>query len=216
MTATINGRYHLQEKLGQGGMGIVHRATDRLTGEIVALKQVFLPVEQIMFASRPIAQTNHELRLALAHEFQTLAGLRHPNIISVLDYGFDENKQPFFTMTYLENAQTILAAANGRSVSQKADLLIQILQALAYLHRRGILHRDLKPDNVLVVGNTVRVLDFGLAVTKEQATESVGSWLYMAPEVLLGQPASEASDLYAAGVLAYRLFANDHPFNIYA
>ena len=212
----INGRYQLHEKLGQGGMGIVHRATDRLTGEIVALKQVFLPVEQIMFSSRPISQTNRELRLALAHEFQTLAGLRHPNIISVLDYGFDEKRQPFFTMSYLENAQTILAAGNGRSVPEKVNLLIRMLEALAYLHRRSILHRDLKPDNVLVVGDKVRVLDFGLAAFKEQATESVGSWLYMAPEVLLGQPASEASDLYTVGVLAYRLLAGTHPFNIYA
>ncbi|MEZ4513682.1 MAG: AAA family ATPase [Chloroflexota bacterium] len=212
----INGRYQLHNKLGQGGMGIVHRATDRLTGEIVALKQVFLPVEQIMFTSHPISQTNQELRLALAHEFQTLAGLRHPHIISVLDYGFDEEKQPFFTMSYLEGAQTIVAAANGRSVPEKVTLLIQMLEALAYLHRRGILHRDLKPDNVLVVGNTVRVLDFGLAAAKEQATESVGSWLYMAPEVLLGQPASEASDLYTVGVLAYRLLAGTHPFDIYA
>ena len=212
----INDRYALHNKLGQGGMGIVHRATDRLTGEIVALKQVFLPVEQLLFNSRPASQTNRELRLALAHEFQTLAGLRHPNIISVLDYGFDENGQPFFTMSYLENAQTILAAANGRSVPEKVALLLQMLEALAYLHRRGILHRDLKPDNVLVVGDTVRVLDFGLAAAKEQATESVGSWLYMAPEVLLGQPATEASDLYTVGVLAYQLLAGTHPFDMYA
>ncbi len=212
----INGRYQLHNKLGQGGMGIVHRATDRLTGEIVALKQVFLPVEQILFASRPISQTNRELRLALAHEFQVLAGLRHPNIISVLDYGFDENGQPFFTMSYLENAQAIVAAANGRSLPQKITLLLQTLEALAYLHRRGILHRDLKPDNVLVVGDTVRVLDFGLAAAKEQASDSVGSWLYMAPEVLQGQPASEASDLYAVGVLAYQLLAGTHPFDLYA
>ncbi len=212
----INGRYHLHEKLGQGGMGIVHRATDRLTGEIVALKQVFLPVEQLMFHSRPATHTNAALRLALAHEFQTLAGLRHPNIISVLDYGFDEDRQPFFTMTYLENAQTILAARNCRSVPEKVTLLIQMLEALAYLHRRGILHRDLKPDNVLVVGDTVRVLDFGLAAAKEQATDSVGSWLYIAPEVLLGQPATEASDLYTVGVLAYQLFAGEHPIDRYA
>ena len=212
----INGRYLLHNKLGQGGMGIVHRATDRLTGETVALKQVMLPMTQLLFSSRPASQSNRELRLALAHEFQTLAGLRHPNIISVLDYGFDENGQPFFTMSYLEEAQTILAAANGRSAPEKVNLLIQTLEALAYLHRRGILHRDLKPDNVLVVGDTVRVLDFGLAAAKEQATDSVGSWLYMAPEVLLGQPATEASDLYAVGVLAYRLLAGIHPFNIYA
>ncbi|MCA9997705.1 MAG: AAA family ATPase, partial [Anaerolineales bacterium] len=107
-------------------------------------------------------------------------------------------------------------AANGRSVPEKVALLIQMLEALAYLHRRGILHRDLKPDNVLVMGDTVRMLDFGLAAAKEQATDSVGSWFYMAPEVLLGQPATEASDLYAVGILAYQLFVNEHPFDIFA
>ncbi|MEM7119302.1 MAG: serine/threonine-protein kinase, partial [Chloroflexota bacterium] len=212
----INGRYHLHEKLGQGGMGIVHRATDRLTGETVALKQVFLPVTQLFFASRPPSQTTRELRLALAHEFQTLASMRHPNIISVLDYGFDEAERPFFTMDYLENAQTILAAGNGRSAAEKINLLLQTLEALAYLHRRGILHRDIKPGNILVVDDNVRVLDFGLSATKEQATESVGSWQYMAPEVLQGGAAREATDLYAVGVLAFQLFAGEHPFDLYA
>ncbi|MEM7113989.1 MAG: hypothetical protein AAF614_16260 [Chloroflexota bacterium] len=115
--AFINGRYHLHEPLGQGGMGIVHRATDRLTGEIVTLKQVLLPVSQLFFASHPAAETSQGLRLTLANEFQTLASMRHPHIISVLDYGFDEQRCPFFTMDYLENAQNILAAGNGRSAN---------------------------------------------------------------------------------------------------
>jgi hypothetical protein len=96
-------------------------------------------------------------------------------------------------------------------------LLIQLLQALAYLHRRGILHRDLKPDNVLVVEGQVKVLDFGLAVGREHLDETdgnvVGTLAYMAPEVLEGEPASEASDLYAVGVMAYELFAGRHPFD---
>lgn len=216
MIQTINGRYTLHDPLGKGGMGIVHRATDRLTGNTVALKQVFLPVKALFFASRPVSDGTRKLRLALAHEFQTLASMRHPNIISVLDYGFDEAGQPFFTMDYLEDAQTILAAAGSCSVSEKIELLIQNLEALAYLHRRGILHRDIKPENVLVVENQVRVLDFGLAVSKEQATESVGSWFYMAPEIWLGEPATEASDLYSLGVLAYQMLAGVHPFDIYA
>ncbi|MEM7113990.1 MAG: protein kinase [Chloroflexota bacterium] len=215
-TDVINGRYTLHEKIGQGGMGIVHRATDRLTGETVALKQVYLPVSQLFFTSRSTVATAHGLRLALTHEFQTLASMRHPNIISVLDYGFDAEKRPFFTMPFLENAQTILEAGDGRSVPEKVALLVQALDALAYLHRRGILHRDLKPDNVLVVDNTVRVLDFGLAAATEQATGSVGSWHYMAPEVLQGGIATEASDLYAVGVLAFQLFAQEHPFNLHA
>ncbi|MCA9920170.1 MAG: protein kinase, partial [Anaerolineales bacterium] len=146
----INGRYQCHSKIGEGGMGVVYRATDRLTGETVALKQVHLSDKlQISDSLAPNA-TEDDLRLALAHEFQILAGLRHPHIISVLDYGFDGAKRPYFTMTYLPNAQTILEAAQDTSFERKIELIQQLLQALAYLHRRNVLHRDLKPDNVLV------------------------------------------------------------------
>ncbi|MEM7118680.1 MAG: protein kinase [Chloroflexota bacterium] len=212
----LNGRYQLNEELGRGGMGVVHLATDRLTGETVALKQVIVPVVNLMFASIPNLETKNGLRLALAHEFQTLASLRHPHIISVLDYGFDTKKRPYFTMSYLDNAQTIVEAGSRVETGQKVQFVLELLQALAYLHRRGILHRDIKPENVLVSNNTVRVLDFGLSAPKEEALDSVGTWLYIAPEVLLEKPASEMSDLYSVGVLAYRLFAGIHPFDIYS
>ena len=88
-----SGRLH--EPLGQGGIDILHRATDRLTGKTVALKQVFLPTNQPLFADPPVVETVQSLRLALAHEFQTLASMRHPCIITVLDYGFGEDKRPF-------------------------------------------------------------------------------------------------------------------------
>ncbi|MEZ4512172.1 MAG: protein kinase [Chloroflexota bacterium] len=205
-------RYIQHELLGRGGMGAVYRATDRLTNETVALKRVITPTTPLHEASA----APNALRLVLAREFSILASLRHPNIISVLDYGFDGEKRPFFTMTYLENAQTILEAAARKPLPQQVQLIQQMLQALVYLHRRGILHRDLKPENVLVTQQRVRVLDFGLAAAKEEASESVGTWLYIAPEVLNDQPATEAADLYAVGVLAYRIFLGHHPFDIYA
>ena len=89
-------------------MGIVYRASDRLTGDTVAIKQVTIPGQELQFASRSNAETSEDFKLALAQEFQTLASLRHPNIISVLDYGFDKGQQPFFTMSYLPQAETIL------------------------------------------------------------------------------------------------------------
>ena len=92
--STIGKRYILHDQLGEGGMGVVYRATDRLTGRDVALKRVTTPTEELMFQSR--ADTE-DLNLALAKEFKVLATLRHPNIISVLDYGFDEERNPFFT-----------------------------------------------------------------------------------------------------------------------
>src|SRR5262249_19586703 len=99
----------------------------------------------------------------------------------------------------------------------QVNLLVQMLQALVYLHRRGILHRDLKPTNVLVAGGQVKVLDFGLSRTHKQSQDSsgttVGTLAYLAPEIIRGEPASEASDLYAVGMIAYEMFVGYHPFN---
>jgi len=205
---TIAGRYDLHEPIGQGGMGIVNRAYDRLTRRPVALKRVTIPPKHLRSAT--IAGDSHDFRLALAHEFRTLASLRHPNIISVLDYGFDADRQPFFTMELLENGQTLLRAAQGKSVSQQVDLAAQMLTALSYLHRRGILHRDLKPDNVLVVHDEVRLLDFGLAMAEETRTvenEIAGTLAYLAPELLQGSAPSIESDLYAAGLMLFEMLA---------
>jgi eukaryotic-like serine/threonine-protein kinase len=157
------------------------------------------------------------LRLTLAREFRLLSSLRHPNIISVLDYGFDEELSPYFTMELLEGASTILAAGSGAPVAVKVGLIAQMLQALAYLHRRGVIHRDLKPGNVMVVDGRVKVLDFGVSTLRERDVHRerfiVGTLAYMAPEVLMGAPATEASDLYAVGVIAYELFAGRYPFD---
>ena len=210
----INGRYQLHEPLGEGGMGIVYRANDRLTGNIVALKQVHLSLTVMQSSSRSKSMTTKDLRLALASEFQTLASLHHPHIISVLDYGFDETHKPFFTMTYLAEAQTIIEAGKGKSLAEQAHLLSQLFQALAYLHRRGILHRDLKPENVLVNDGVVRVLDFGLASPSGKKQSSGGSYAYMAPEVWREEPITASADLYSVGVLAYQLFAGHHPHDL--
>lgn len=197
-------------------MGAVYRVQDRLTGQVVALKRITTPTEQIAFASKG---SSADYRLALAQEFRVLASLRHPHIISVLDYGFDEDRQPYFTLELLQNARTLLDAGKDKSVVQKIDLLVQMLQALAYLHRRGIIHRDLKPDNVLVVNDHVKVLDFGLALVHDLQAQSSeegfisGTLAYMAPEVLKGESVGQASDLYAVGVMAYELFAGRYPYN---
>ena len=193
-------------------MGIVYRATDRFSENIIALKSVTVPGGQLQFSSQAGLLGDQDYRLALAQEFQTLASLRHPNIISVLDYGFDELSQPFFTMNFLSGARTIIDSSMGQDVETKVNLLIQLLQALAYLHRRNILHRDLKPGNILVTENRLRVLDFGLSISREEAKGRTGTLAYMAPETLLHGQAGEASDLYSVGVIAYQLFAGKLPF----
>ncbi len=121
-------------------------------------------------------------RLTLASEFRVLSSLRHPNIVSVLDYGFQANGLPFFTMELLPAAVHLNRAARGQPLDVQLDLLFQMLNALSYLHRHGIVHRDLKPSNVLVTGRHVTVLDFGVAGLPEQTV--AGTAGFMAPEVL--------------------------------
>jgi tetratricopeptide (TPR) repeat protein len=203
-------RYQILNQLGEGNMGALYRAFDRLRGRTVALKRVTTPTERLMFASRSESQ---DLRLSLAHEFETLATLRHPHIINVLDYGFDDQRQPYFTLELLENAETILEATQEQPLVAQVQLLVQLLQALAYLHRRGVLHRDLKPGNVLVVYSQVKLLDFGLATMHDAAADKSGTLAYMAPEILSGEQANEATDLYGVGMIAYELFAGRYPFD---
>jgi serine/threonine protein kinase/tetratricopeptide (TPR) repeat protein len=213
----IGNRYQILEKIGQGGMGAVFRALDRLNAEAIALKRVHTPIAQLEFASRGVDSDTHTALLALALEFRTLAGLRHRHIVSVIDYGFDEQHQPFFTMELINGAKSLTAFATGLAMPQKMRLLISTLQALAYLHRRSIIHRDLKPSNVLVTADgRVKVMDFGLARHQTEANIQrglAGTAAYIAPELILENPASFASDLYAVGVMAYELFVGWHPFD---
>ncbi len=209
----FQGRYRLGAPLGRGAMGAVYRAIDRLSGETVALKTIALPDRQLEFASRAGDDTPDQVRLALAREFRSLAALRHPNIIDVRDYGFDAQQRPFFTMTMLEGAQTIVEAAAGQTLAAQTHLLIQALQALVYLHRQSVLHRDLKPGNILVTPDgRVRLLDFGLCADLAHVAGTAGTLAYMAPEVLKNQPLSQASDLYALGVVACQVYTGRYPY----
>lgn len=209
----INPRYQLQQQIGQGGMGFVFRAYDRLRQETVALKQVRVSASSLQFKT-----TGTNAAVALAQEFRTLAGLRHPHIVAVLDYGFDGEQHPYYTMQLLAEARPLNDYAAKLDTPRKVQLVIDTLQALVYLHRRGIIHRDLKPSNVMVMPNgQVQVLDFGLAIAADLAQQAdddelAGTLGYMAPETLYGDPITIAADLYAVGVMLYELFAGHRPY----
>ncbi|MDC0708011.1 AAA family ATPase [Stigmatella sp. ncwal1] len=207
----VGRRYHIMEVVGRGGMGTVYQAKDRLAG-VVALKRLHRSVEEIAHTTQrhlSSKNTQPDIALGLADEFKVLTSLHHPHVISVLDYGFDDQQRPYYTMDLLTGAQTITEAGKNQPHEVRVRLLAQVLQALAYMHRWGVIHRDLKPANVLVVDGQVKVLDFGLALAREGMDQrrTVGSPGFVAPELFENRAASAASDLYSLGMIAYRLFA---------
>ncbi|MBK8022941.1 MAG: tetratricopeptide repeat protein [Chloroflexi bacterium] len=197
-------------------MGEVFRAHDRLTRQDVALKRLFLKAEKTALTTQMLStEAEDDPSLTIAREFHVLASLRHRHIIDVRDYGFDREGHAFFTMGLLEHPRTLIQAGSRQPLAEQIRLFGEVLGALTYLHRRGILHRDLKPDNVLVTREgTVKVLDFGLAVEAGQATEIQGTITYAAPEILHGEAPSEQSDLYAVGLMAYELISGSYPFEL--
>ena len=230
-------RYHLLNEVGRGGMGVVYRATDRLLQRQVAVKRVLAKTvvagrqtevwshrQTTALAVAPTPQPAYSAQvgdtdpndLALANEFRFLASLRHPNIVSVLDFGFDEETHPYYGMDWLPNARTIFDVSRERPPSARIDLIVPVLHALVYLHRQGIFHCDLKPGNILVTQeNSVKVLDFGIAEYRGGLDHSgliYGSAAYLAPEVLEGARPGEASDLYSLGTVMYEVFAGRHPY----
>lgn len=194
-------------------MGKIFRAYDRLQGQIVALKQVQLPNTSIS-SSTDTATTNN-YRLALTREFQLLGTLSHPHIIRVLDYGFDLAGQPFYTMEFLRDTQNIVQHSQAKPLHERIKLLMETIHALAYLHRRGIIHCDLKPDNVQIVNGQVRLLDFGIALTGTNTTNTSlsGTPAYLAPEMLRHRtPPYIETDLYAFGLIAYEVLVGGFPY----
>ena len=210
----VGHRYEVINALGHGGMGLVYRALDRLTGRVVTLKRLRDQLGSPVEARSSLLEERHRLTT----EFELLTSLRHPNIISVLEFGFDSEGKPFFTMILEENAQNIVDAGRAQPVAVQADLLVQCLRALAYLHDYGVIHRDLKPENILVVRGQVKVLDFGLSIRRDASLEADESWAgtvaFMAPEIIDGQAATVASDLYSFGMLSLELLSGRYPFPV--
>ncbi|MFC5926615.1 serine/threonine-protein kinase [Micromonospora vulcania] len=209
----LSGRYRLDERVATGGMGDVWRASDVVLGRQVAVK-VLLPA----LVSDPdfIARFRAEARI--------MAALRHPGIVQVYDCGADDlpdgGRADYLVMEFVdgEPLSKMIEAAGRLEVAETMSIVAQAAQALNAAHRGGIVHRDVKPSNLLVQADgTVVLVDFGVArstnVTSITSTNAVpGTALYMAPEQAAGRPVSGATDIYALGAVAYCCLTGSPPF----
>jgi len=201
----VNGRYEIGRRLGEGGMGQVRLARDRhLGGRSVALKM-----------PRPGPADAATIDMFRA-EFTSMTRLRHPNLAEVFDFGTAEGSgKPFLTMEYVEGSD--LSTRRGRPARAGFDeIAAQCLRALDYIHARGFLHNDIKPQNILVADPLqVKLLDFGLARQRTSAPAAAvsGTLQYVAPERLAGAPGDPRSDLYSLGAVLYEVLTGRPPFD---
>jgi serine/threonine protein kinase len=209
-TTTIAGRYRLEGRLGVGGMSTVQRAFDQRLERYVAIK---LLAEHL--ADDP-AFVSRFRREALA-----AARLVHPNIVQVFDFGFDEgHHQHFIVMEQVtgNSCAELLRDRGHLNVEQAVDIVTQACRGLDYAHRNGVVHRDVKPGNLLVSDSgSVKLADFGIARAADQSSiTQVGSVLgtaaYLAPEQARGEEAGPRADLYSLGVVTYQLLSGRLPY----
>lgn len=221
----VGGRYHVLERLGAGGMGVVNRVWDGMTGHARALKRPALRARRADPSSAVFSFA--DVRACLAHEHSVLSQLDHPGVVRVHDFGADDGRgAPYLVLDLIEPAKTIVRYAAGVSGRERLGLLAQLFEAIAYLGRAGVVHGDLKPGNVLVSARpsdrgspSVHIVDFGISTPSGPALDAdierggvpVGTALYLAPELLGGRAPSTASDCYAAGLLAIEVLTGVHP-----
>ena len=204
----IRGRYDIHEVLGQGGMGVVYQAYDKVVKRQIALKTI------------RDAPSRTALDL-FQKECDVLAQISHPNIVEIFDVGeFEEDGavKPYFVMPLLpgKTLESLIRTSSGRlTVQRVVEIISQTCRGLQAAHDRGLVHRDLKPSNIFAMDDdSVKVIDFGIAHMAE--THSTmghkGTLLYMAPEQVEMKPASSLSDIFALGVVCFETFSLRHPF----
>ncbi|MEM9194717.1 MAG: AAA family ATPase, partial [Myxococcota bacterium] len=203
--AYVAGRYRLEARLGTGGMGTVYRAFDRSTGSEVAIKQ--LRSDQTVGRAR-------RAELRFRREYHSLASLEHPRIIEVYDYGVDR-AGPYYTMELLdgEDVRELVRLPEPISIERTCSILRDMAAALALLHVRGLVHRDLSPRNVRCTSSgKAKLIDFGVLCEVGVARDIAGTPPYMAPETARGVPVDGRADLFGLGVLGYLLLARRLPY----
>ncbi|MBY0546886.1 MAG: serine/threonine protein kinase [Candidatus Obscuribacterales bacterium] len=208
----VDERYELVRQLGVGGMGTVFLAREIGLERLVAVK---------LLQQELLSDTDSAARFE--RESQVLAAVQHENIVSLYRYGIWRNKCPYIVMEYLEG-QSLRKKINDNSLSidDKISVAVQLCSALQAAHASGITHRDLKPDNVMVVQDSpcrIKVLDFGLCAFDGSKVQHltrtgalIGSVHYMSPEQCLGKRADNRSDIYSLGCIIYELVSGNPPF----
>ena len=199
--------YKILEKLGEGGMGVVYKAQDIQLQRLVALK--FLP---------PHISDHPEEKARFIHEAQSASALNHPNVTTI--YGIEESPQGLFiAMEYVEG-RTLkqIIEKETPSVKKVLDMGIQICEGLVVAHEKGIVHRDIKSDNIMLTPRgQVKIMDFGLAKLKgatrlTQTRSTLGTAAYMSPEQAQGEEVDQRSDIFSFGVVLYELLTSQLPF----
>ncbi|MFV8161933.1 serine/threonine-protein kinase [Mycobacterium sp. 134] len=206
MTAALAGRYQLRGVLGRGGMAEVHDGWDTRLSRPVAIKLLY-----------PALAADEVTRRRFENEARAAAALNHPNIVAVHDSG-EDNGTPYIVMERLPGPTLADEIEAGPlSADRVRWVLSDLLGALTAAHEAGILHRDIKPGNVLITASgTAKLADFGIAKTNGAAHTRVGMVFgtanYLSPQRITGRPASPSDDLYALGVLGYEALTRQLPF----
>ena len=210
MGETILGnRYEIIRKIGDGGMAFVYEAKDRLLNRIVAVKVL-----------RPEFVDDEEFLAKFKREAEAVANISHPNIVNVYDVGCD-GKVNYIVMEYVDgqNLKEIIKNEGTLDEYTALDITKQIAKALSAAHKKGVIHRDIKPHNILISseGRNVKVADFGIAKAATNSTMTnigsiIGSVHYFSPEQAKGKPVKNNADLYSLGIVLYEMLLGKVPF----
>jgi eukaryotic-like serine/threonine-protein kinase len=201
------GRYEILEEIGRGAMGVVFKGRDPLIGRSVAVKTITSGVAE-----------STDLLERFYREARAAGGLQHPNIVTIYEMA-ESSGAPFIAMEYLEgeSLEKLIARKAELPLGTKVGYVVQACRALEYAHERGVIHRDVKPANIMVTREgMVKVVDFGIAriadTSKTQTGALLGTLAYMAPEQLRGQAGDASCDIWALGIVLYELLAYQRPF----
>ena len=204
----LDGRYEIIEIIGVGGMAVVYKAFDNIDNRIVAVK--ILKDEYL---------TNEEFRRRFKNESKAIAVLSHPNIVRVFDVSYGDRLQ-YIVMEYVEGItlKEYIEQQGKIDTREAVYFVTQILRALQHAHDKGIVHRDIKPQNIMLISDgTIKVTDFGIArfsrsETKTMTEQAIGSVHYISPEQAKGSVTDSKSDLYSVGVVLYEMLTGQLPF----